>query len=189
MTNLGDMIPAGVVTGDDVQKVFAYAKKHQFALPAANTIGTNSVNGVLESAVEANSPVILQFSSSGAQFYAGKGLKNENMSASVDGAVSAAQHVHYLAEKYGVRVMLHTDHCPRSRLAWLDGLLDEGEAFYKVHGVPLYSSHMIDLSTEPIEKNIDTCKRYMERMEKMGMTLEFELGITGGEEDGIDHSG
>lgn len=189
MTKLGDMIPAGVITGDDVQKVFAYAKEHQFALPAANTIGTDSVNSVLEAAVASNGPVILQLSSGGAQFYAGKGMNNDNMAATVAGAAAAARHVHYLADKYGARVMMHTDHCPRNRLPWVDGLLDEGEAFYKVHGVPLYSSHMIDLSTEPIEQNIDTCKRYLERMDKMGMTLEFELGITGGEEDGIDHSG
>ncbi len=189
MSKLGDMIPAGVITGDDVQKVFAYAKANQFALPAANTIGTDSVNSVMESAVEANGPVILQLSSGGAQFYAGKGLSNDNMACSVAGAAAAAHHVHYLAAKYGARVMLHTDHCPRSRLAWVDGLLDEGEAYYKANGIPLFSSHMIDLSTEPIEKNIDTCKRYLERMSKLDMTLEFELGITGGEEDGIDHSG
>ncbi len=188
MTKLGDMVPAGVITGDDVQTVFAYAKENQFALPAPNTVGTNTVNAAMETAVEANSPIILTLSSGGAQFYAGKGLSNDNMEASVLGGVSAAQHVHYLAGKYGARVILHTDHCPRKRLPWLDGLLDEGEEFYKAHGVPLYSSHMIDLSTDPIEDNIETCKRYLERMSRLDMTLEFELGITGGEEDGIDHS-
>jgi len=181
-------VSAGVVTGSDVQKIFAIAKANKFALPAANTIGTESVNGVMESAVRANGPVILQFSSGGGQFFAGKGMNNDNMQAAVAGCVSAATHVHQMAPLYGAYVILHTDHCPRSRLAWVDGLLDAGEAFYKVHGKPLFSSHMLDLSTEPIEQNIDTCKVYLERMAKLGMTLEIELGITGGEEDGIDHS-
>lgn len=188
MSTIKNEIAAGVVTGSDVQKIFAEAKKNLFALPAANCIGTESVNGVMESAVKANAPVILQFSSGGGQFFAGKSLGNGNMEASVAGCVSAAHHVHQLAPVYGAYVILHTDHCPRSRLAWVDGLLEAGEAFYKVHGKPLYSSHMLDLSTEPIEQNIETCKVYLERMAKMGMTLEIELGITGGEEDGIDHS-
>lgn len=181
-------ISAGVVTGSDVQKIFAVAKANKFALPAANTIGTESVNGVMESAMRANAPVILQFSSGGGQFFAGKGMNNENMQAAVVGCVSAATHVHQMAPLYDAYVILHTDHCPRSRLAWVDGLLDAGEAFYKIHGKPLFSSHMLDLSTEPIEQNIETCKVYLERMAKLGMTLEIELGITGGEEDGIDHS-
>jgi fructose-bisphosphate aldolase class II len=189
MSTLKDMIPAGVVTGDDVQKVFAYAQEHNFALPAVNTIGTNNVNAAMETAVKANAPIIIQFSSSGAAFFAGKSLSDTNMRASVAGAASAARHVHELAPMYGARIMLHTDHCPRGRLIWLDGLLEIGEAFYKANGIPLYSSHMIDLSTEPIAQNIDTCKRYLERMSALDMTLEFELGITGGEEDGIDHSG
>jgi fructose-bisphosphate aldolase class II len=142
----------------------------------------------MESAMRANAPVILQFSSGGGQFFAGKGMNNENMQASVAGCISAATHVHQMAPLYDAYVILHTDHCPRSRLAWVDGLLDAGEAFYKVHGKPLFSSHMLDLSTEPIEQNIATCKVYLERMAKLGMTLEIELGITGGEEDGIDHS-
>ncbi|PID84969.1 MAG: class II fructose-bisphosphate aldolase [Chloroflexi bacterium] len=189
MASLKNEMAAGVITGSDVQKIFAVAKANNFALPAANTIGTESVNGVMESAVKANAPVILQFSSGGGQFFAGKGLSNDNMEASIAGCISAANHIHQLAPVYGAYVILHTDHCPRSRLAWVDGLLDAGEAFYKAHGKPLFSSHMLDLSTEPIKQNIETCKVYLERMAKLGMTLEIELGITGGEEDGIDHSG
>jgi fructose-bisphosphate aldolase class II len=183
-----DLAP-GVVTGDDVQKVFSYAKTHQFALPAANVVGTESVNGVLESAVAANAPVILQFSNGGAVFFAGKGLSNEKQQAAIIGGISGAQHVHLVAEKYGARVILHTDHCARKLLPWVDGLLDAGEKFYKAHGKPLYSSHMLDLSEEPIKENVETCKRYLERMSEIGMTLEIELGVTGGEEDGVDNTG
>jgi fructose-bisphosphate aldolase class II len=188
MTTLKEMIPAGVISGDQVQQVFDHAKANAYALPGANCIGTDSVNSVMEAAAKANAPVIIQLSNGGAVFYAGKGLSNANQQAAVAGAVSAAQHVHLLAEKYGVRVMLHTDHCARKLLPWLDGLLDAGEEFYKIHGKPLYSSHMIDLSDEPIEENIETCKAYLARMDKIGMTLEIELGITGGEEDGVDNS-
>lgn len=189
MSTLKEQIPAGVITGDQVQTVFAFAKKHSFALPAANCVGTNSVNAVLETARDANSPVILQFSNGGATFFAGKGMGNSNQQAAIAGAVSGAQHVHHVAELYDVRVMLHTDHCAKKLLPWVDGLLDAGEAFYAVHGKPLYSSHMLDLSEEPIEENIEICQRYLERMSKMGMTLEIELGITGGEEDGVDNTG
>ncbi len=182
-------IPAGVVTGDQVQEIFAHAKANQYALPAANVIGTNSVNAVLETARDVNSPVILQFSNGGAVFFAGKGLNNSGEKAAVVGAVSAAQHVHQVAALYGARVILHTDHAAKKLLPWVDGMLDAGEAFYKVHGIPLYSSHMLDLSEEPIAENIEISKRYLERMSKMGMTLEIELGITGGEEDGVDNSG
>ncbi len=187
--SLKDQIPAGVVTGDKVQELFAYAKAHQFALPAANVTGTDTVNSVLEAAKEANSPVILQFSNGGAAFFAGKGLKNDKEVAAIAGAVSGAHHVHQVAELYGVRIILHTDHAAKKLLPWVDGMLDAGEAFYKVHGKPLYSSHMLDLSEEPIKENIEICKRYLERMSKMGMTLEIELGVTGGEEDGVDHTG
>ncbi len=182
-------IPAGVVTGDQVQEIFAHAKANQYALPAANVIGTNSVNAVLETARDVNSPVILQFSNGGAVFFAGKGLNNSGEKAAVVGAVSAAQHVHQVAALYGARVILHTDHAAKKLLPWVDGMLDAGEAFYKAHGIPLYSSHMLDLSEEPIKENIEISKRYLERMSKMGMTLEIELGITGGEEDGVDNSG
>lgn len=187
--SLKDQIPAGVVTGDKVQGLFAYAKANQFAMPAANVVGTNSVNSVLEAAKEVNAPVILQFSNGGASFFAGKGLSNEGQQAGIIGAVSGAEHVHKVAELYGVRVVLHTDHAAKKLLPWVDGMLDAGEAFYKVHGKSLYSSHMLDLSEEPIEENIEICKRYLERMSKMGMTLEIELGVTGGEEDGVDHTG
>ena len=178
----------GVITGDQVQELFEIAKKHQFALPAVNVIGTNSVNAVLETAKAVNSPVIVQLSNGGAQFYAGKSLDNSKLQACILGAVSAAQHVHLLAEHYGVAVILHTDHCAKKLLPWLDGLLDAGEKFYARHGKPLFSSHMIDLSEEPIEENIEICKTYLERMSKLGMTLEIELGVTGGEEDGVDNT-
>jgi fructose-bisphosphate aldolase class II len=188
MSNIRDEIAPGVVTGDDVQTLFAFAKAHGFALPAVNVVGTNTVNAVLETAREVNSPVILQFSNGGATFFAGKGLGNENQRAAIAGAVSGAHHVHQMAGLHGVRVILHTDHAAKKLLPWIDGLLDAGEAYYDVHGQPLYSSHMLDLSEEPLEENIATCQRYLERMSKMGMTLEIELGITGGEEDGVDHS-
>ncbi len=182
-------LPAGVITGEQVQAVFAHAKANQFALPAANVVGTNSVNAVLETAVAVNSPVILQFSHGGATFFAGKSLNNDGQRAAIAGAVSGAHHVHQVAALYGARVILHTDHAAKKLLPWIDGLLDAGEAFYKVHGKPLFSSHMLDLSEEPIAENIDICKRYLERMSKLGMTLEFELGVTGGEEDGVDNTG
>lgn len=189
MTTLEDLVPAGVVVGDDVQKVFAYAKANGFALPAANCTGTNTVNAVLETAREMNSPMIIQFSNSGAAFYAGKSLSNDGQRASIAGAIAGANHVHQLAENYGVRVMVHTDHCAKKLLPWVDGLLDAGEAYYKIHGKPLFSSHMLDLSELPLRENVEICKRYLERMSKIDMTLEFELGITGGEEDGVDNTG
>ena len=189
MSALQDLVPAGVIVGDDVQQVFAYAKAHQFALPAANCTGTNTVNACLETAAELNAPMIIQFSNGGAAFYAGKALSNTGQRAAVAGAIAGAMHIHQLAEAYGARVMVHTDHCAKKLLPWVDGLLDAGEAYYKVHGRPLFSSHMLDLSEEPLPEIIETCKRYLERMSKMGMTLELELGITGGEEDGVDNTG
>lgn len=182
-------LPAGVITGDQVQEIFVHAKANQYALPAANVVGTNGVNAVLETARDVNSPVILQFSNGGAAFFAGKGLNNDGQKAAVAGAVSGAHHVHQVAAMYGTRVILHTDHAAKKLLPWVDGMLDAGEAFYKVHGIPLYSSHMLDLSEEPIKENVEICQRYLERMCKMGMTLEIELGITGGEEDGVDNTG
>ena len=181
-------IKPGVATGDEVQEIFKYAKKKGFALPAVNVIGSDTINGVLETASTLNSPVIIQFSNGGAQFNAGKGLSNEGQQAAVLGAVAGAKHVHQLAEAYGATVILHTDHCAKKLLPWLDGLLDASEKHFAQTGKPLYSSHMIDLSEEPIEENIEICKKYLARMSKMGMTLEIELGITGGEEDGIDNS-
>ncbi|MGY3791158.1 class II fructose-bisphosphate aldolase [uncultured Aquimarina sp.] len=181
-------IKPGVATGDEVQAIFNHAKENAYALPAVNVIGSNSINAVLETAAELNSPVIIQFSNGGAQFNAGKGLSNEDQKAAIAGATAGARHVHLMAEAYGVPVILHTDHCAKKLLPWIDGLLEAGEAFYKETGKPLYSSHMIDLSEEPIEENIEICKEYLARMSKMGMTLEIELGITGGEEDGVDNS-
>jgi len=178
----------GVLHGDEVTEVFKYANDNNFAIPAVNVVGTNTVNAALETAREVNSPIIIQFSNGGASFYAGKGLSNENQRAAVLGGVSGAMHVHNLAEAYGVTAILHTDHCAKNLLPWVDGLLDASEDYYEKHGYPLYSSHMIDLSEEPIEENIEICKRYLERMSKMGMTLEIELGVTGGEEDGVDNT-
>lgn len=180
---------AGVVTGKALQELFQYAKAKNFALPAVNVIGSNTINGVLETAKLLNAPVIIQFSNGGAIFNAGKGLSNQGEKAAILGAITGAEHVHRLAEAYGIPVVLHTDHCSKDKLAWIDGLLDEGEKFFKSHGKPLFSSHMIDLSEEPIKENIEICKTYLSRMSKMGMTLEIELGITGGEEDGVDNSG
>jgi fructose-bisphosphate aldolase class II len=184
-----DVVKPGVVTGDDVQKIFAIAKKNNFAIPAVNVVGTDSVNAVLEAAKRMNSPVIIQFSNGGAAFYAGKGISNENEKAAIAGAVTGAWHVHKVAEMYGVPVILHTDHAAKKLLPWIDGLLDEGEKFFAQHGKPLFSSHMLDLSEEPLHENIEICQKYLTRMSKMGMTLEIELGITGGEEDGVDNSG
>lgn len=178
----------GVLTGDQVQELFEIAKKNQFALPAVNVIGTNSINAVMETAKAVNSPVIIQLSNGGAQFYAGKSLNNDGLKACVLGAVSAAQHVHLLAEHYGVAVILHTDHAAKKLLPWIDGLLDAGEKFFAQYGKPLFSSHMLDLSEEPIEENIAISKQYLERMKPLGMTVEIELGVTGGEEDGVDNT-
>tara|TARA_B100001059_G_scaffold111238_2_gene111444 strand:+ start:690 stop:1760 length:1071 start_codon:yes stop_codon:yes gene_type:complete len=180
--------PKGVLTGSLVQNLFQFAKQKSFALPAVNVVGSNSVNAVIETAAELNSPVIIQFSNGGSQFMAGKGLSNENQRAAIAGGVAGAKHVHELAKQYGTTLILHTDHCAKNLLPWIDGLLDAGEIFYRQTGKPLYSSHMIDLSEEPIEENIEICKTYLARMEKMGMTLEIELGVTGGEEDGVDNS-
>ncbi len=181
-------INPGVATGIEVQKIHKYAKENSFALPAVNVIGSSSINTVLDTASALNSPVIIQFSSGGAHFNAGKGLSNENQRAAIAGAIAGAKHIHELAKFYGTTVILHTDHCPKKLLPWVDGLLDAGEDYFKKTGIPLYSSHMLDLSEEPIEENVEISKRYLERMSKMGMTLEIELGITGGEEDGVDNT-
>ncbi len=181
-------IKPGVATGDEVQAIFKYAKEKAFALPAVNVTSTSTVNGVMETAAKLKAPVIIQFSNGGAHYFAGKGLSNQNEKAAILGGISGAKHVHELAEAYGATVILHTDHCAKKLLPWIDGLLDAGEKFYKETGKPLYSSHMIDLSEEPITENIEICKQYLARMSKIGMTLEIELGITGGEEDGVDNS-
>lgn len=181
-------IKPGVATGSQVQAIFKLAKEKGFALPAVNVTGNNTINTVLETAAELNSPVIIQFSNGGAQFNAGKGLSNEGERSAIAGAVAGAKHIHTLAEAYGVPVILHTDHAAKKLLPWIDGLLDASEKHFAETGSPLFSSHMIDLSEESLEENIATCKEYLKRMDKMGMTLEIELGITGGEEDGVDNS-
>lgn len=180
--------PAGVLTGNKVGELFAYAKEKGFAIPAVNVTGTDTVNAVLETAAAVNSPVIIQLSNGGAAFYAGKGLKAEGQTAAILGGVSAAKHVNTVAEAYGVPVILHTDHAAKKLLPWIDGLLDASEKNFAETGKPLYSSHMLDLSEEPLEENLEICSKYLVRMAKMGMTLEIELGITGGEEDGVDNS-
>jgi len=182
-------IKPGVATGDQVQEILKLAKEKKFALPAVNVIGSSSINGVLETAKKLNSPVIIQFSNGGAGFNAGKGLGNENQYAAISGSIAGAHHVHTMAKAYGVPVILHTDHCAKKLLPWIDGLMEANEKCYKEKGHSLFSSHMIDLSEEPIEENIKICKEYLSRMSKIGMTLEIELGITGGEEDGVDNSG
>jgi fructose-bisphosphate aldolase class II len=187
MTKVLDVVKPGVVTGDDVQKVFDIAKEEEYALPAVNVVGTDSVNAVLEAAKAVNSPVIVQFSSGGAGFYAGKGIPDSGRGA-VLGAISGARHVHLLAKAYDVPVILHTDHAARKLLPWVDAMLNAGTKHFEATGKPLFSSHMLDLSEEPLEENIATCKTYLEKMSKIGMTLEIELGVTGGEEDGVDHS-
>ncbi len=178
----------GVLTGNDVQKLFDLAKKKNFAIPAVNVVGSNSINATLETAKKLNAPVIIQFSNGGALFNAGKSLTNENQKAAVAGAISGAKHVHEISNLYDVKVILHTDHAARKLLPWIDGIMIENEKNFKNYGSPLFSSHMIDLSEEDIEKNISTCEDYLKRMSKIGITLEIELGVTGGEEDGVDNT-
>jgi fructose-bisphosphate aldolase, class II len=188
MTKVLDVIKPGVVTGSDLQKLFAVAKENQFAIPAVNVVSTGSVNAVMEAAAKVNSPVMIQFSNGGSIFYAGKSLSNDEQKVAIAGAICGAESIHRLAELYGIPVVLHTDHAAKKLLPWIDGLLDAGEDFYKKNGKPLFSSHMLDLSEEPIKENIEISKKYLQRMSKIGMTLEIELGVTGGEEDGIDNS-
>ena len=180
---------AGVLYGDEVTELLDYANEHNFAMPAVNVIGTNTINAALECARDVNSPIIIQFSNGGAYFNAGKGLSNEDQNAAIAGGVAGALHVQQMAELYGVPVILHTDHCAKKLLPWIDGLLEASERKFEATGQPLYSSHMIDLSEEPIEENIEISAKYLKRMAKMGMTLEIELGVTGGEEDGVDNTG
>jgi fructose-bisphosphate aldolase class II len=185
---MSSSIKPGVAWGDEVQAIFNYAKLKHFALPAVNVSNTSTTNAVIETAAKLKSPVIVQFSNGGSLFYAGKGLSNENEKAAILGGISGAKHVHLMAEAYGATVILHTDHCAKKLLPWIDGLLDAGEEHFRLTGKPLFSSHMIDLSEEPISENLDICKKYLSRMSKIGMTLEIELGITGGEEDGVDNT-
>ena len=185
---MSSSIKPGVAWGDEVQAIFDYAKLKHFALPAVNVSNTSTTNAVIETAAKLKAPVIVQFSNGGSLFYAGKGLSNENEKAAILGGISGAKHVHLMAEAYGATVILHTDHCAKKLLPWIDGLLDAGEEHFRLTGKPLFSSHMIDLSEEPISENLDICKKYLSRMSKIGMTLEIELGITGGEEDGVDNT-
>ena len=189
MTKVLEAVKAGVATGDAVQKIFELAKAGNYALPAVNCVNTDTVNSVLEAAAKAKAPVIVQFSNGGASFFAGKGLKLEGQQAAILGAIAGAKYVHAVAETYGVPVILHTDHAAKKLLPWIDGLLDAGEKFYAETGKPLFSSHMLDLSEESLEENIEICEQYLKRMDKMGMTLEIGLGCTGGEEDGVDNTG
>jgi fructose-bisphosphate aldolase class II len=182
------MIKPGVATGAEVQEIFSLAKQKGFALPAINVTSSSTINAVMETAAKLKAPVIIQFSNGGAHYFAGKGLSNEAENAAILGAVSGAKHVHALAEAYGATVILHTDHCAKKLLPWIDGLLIAGEAFFKENGKPLFSSHMIDLSEEPLAENLEICQAYLKRMSAIGMTLEIELGITGGEEDGVDNT-
>ncbi len=182
------IFPAGVATGQLVTDIFQHAKENKFALPAVNVIGSSNVNAVMETAARLNSPVIIQFSNGGAAFNAGKGLSNDGQKAAILGAVAGAKHIHTLAEAYGATVILHTDHCAKKLLPWIDGLMDANEEFFKQTGKSLYSSHMLDLSEESLEENLETSAQYFERMAKMQMTLEVEIGVTGGEEDGVDNS-
>ena len=181
-----DIVKPGVLTGSEAKKLFAYAKENKFAIPAVNVVGTDSVNAVLEVAAKVNSPIIIQFSNGGAQYFAGKGLKVDN--ASILGGISGAQHVHTMAEAYGVPVILHTDHAARKLLPWIDGLLEASKKHFEQTGRPLYTSHMLDLSEEPLEENISTCVDYFKVMNELDMMIEIELGITGGEEDGVDNT-
>ncbi len=183
-----DLVEPGVLSGDDVLTLYGAAKEVGFAIPAVNVVNTDSINAVLEAAAKVNSPIIIQFSNGGASFYAGKGLSNENEQAAIAGAIAGAMHVHQMAELYAIPVILHTDHAARKLLPWIDALLDAGEEFYEAYNKPLFSSHMLDLSEEPIEENVGTCKNYLERMAKIGMSIEIELGVTGGEEDGVDNT-
>jgi len=184
-----DVVPAGVITGDNVRKLFEYAKEHKFAIPAINVTSSSTANAALEAARDIKSPIILQVSQGGSAYFAGKGLANDKQQASITGAVAAAHHIRTVAKAYGIPVVLHSDHCAEKLLPWFDGMLEADEEYYKAHQEPLFSSHMLDLSEEPKEKNIATCVKYFKRLAPLGIWLEMEIGITGGEEDGVDNTG
>lgn len=186
---ISSKVKPGFVYGKDLMEIFRIAKAEKFALPAVNVVGTDSINAVMEAAAQAHSPIMLQFSNGGGAFCAGKSLPNDGEKAAVAGTIAGAMHIHQVCDMYGIPVIIHTDHAAKKLLPWIDGLLEAGEMFYKGHGRPLFSSHMLDLSAEPMKENIEICKRYLERMSKLEMVLEIELGITGGEEDGVDNSG
>jgi len=180
---------AGVLFGDELSALYQDAKENKFALPAVNVINTNTINAVLETAAKVKSPVIIQFSNGGAQFVAGKGMPNDHLQANISGAISGALHIHNVARYYGVPVVLHTDHAAKKWLPWIDGLLKAGEDYKQKNGQPLFSSHMLDLSEEPLHENIEISTEFFKRINALGMSLEIELGVTGGEEDGVDNSG
>ncbi|KJA18212.1 hypothetical protein HYPSUDRAFT_169552 [Hypholoma sublateritium FD-334 SS-4] len=184
-----DIVPAGVLTGDNVRKLFDYAKEHKFAIPVSNVTSTSTANAVLEAARDIKSPIIIQVSQGGSAYFAGKGLANDKQQASILGAISAAHHVRLAAPAYGVPVIMHSDHCAEKLLPWFDGMLAADEAYFKEHQEPLFSSHMLDLSEDPKERNIEICAKYFKRMAPIGLWLEMEIGITGGEEDGVDNTG
>nr|ALS04561.1 fructose-bisphosphate aldolase [Pseudodiaptomus poplesia] len=186
---LNGIVPPGVVTGDNLLKLMDYCKKNSIALPAFNCTSTSTINAVLQAARDINSPVIIQFSNGGAAFFAGKGIKNVNEKASILGSIAGAQHVRLMAKHYNVPVILHSDHCAKKLLPWFDGMLEADEEYFKANGEPLFSSHMLDLSEEFDKENIDTCVKYFKRMAPMKLWLEMEIGITGGEEDGVDNTG
>lgn len=188
MKKVLDIVKPGVLVGKDVLKLFDYAKNNEFAIPAANVTSTSTVNAALEAAREVNSPIILEVSNGGASFFSGKELSNENQKASILGAVSLAKYVHNVAKDYGIPVILHTDHCQFIWLKWLDGLVKENQKFFRINKKPLFSSHMIDLSKENLKTNIRISKSYLKKLSKMGITLEVEIGVTGGEEDGLDNT-
>lgn len=185
MVKICQSIKPGVIFGDDVQKIFTLAKQNNFALPAVNCVGLDSINSALEAASNMRSPIILQFSNTGSAFITGFGLNNQNYSASVLGAISGCLYVHYISSYYGIPVILHTDHCTKNFLPWIDTLLEFSEKYFMITGKPLFSSHMLDLSAEPLEKNINISSKYLSRMDKLNIILEIELGRTGGVEDGI----
>lgn len=179
---------SGVLYGQALMDLYADAKQNGYALPGVNATGTGTVNAIMETAAAVKSPVIVQLSFGGGHFYAGKSLKNDNMQAAAAGCISAAMHVHQVAELYDVPVVLHTDHCSLENIVWIDHLLNFQEEYHAKHGKPLFSSHMLDLSEETLEENIAICEKYLTRMSKLDIGLEIELGITGGEEDGVDNS-
>ncbi|EWH08404.1 fructose-bisphosphate aldolase [Catenovulum agarivorans DS-2] len=192
MSDTIKMVKPGVATGSDVQALLSYAKANNFAYPAVNVVGSHSVNAALETARKVNSPIIIQLSNGGASFFLGKGLKldtHQGLGSAVEGAVAAAKYIHAVAELYGVPVILHTDHAAKKLLPWIDGLIEASEKHVQQTGKPLFSSHMIDLSEEPLEENIETCAQYLAKLAKLDMGLEIELGCTGGEEDGVDNTG
>ncbi|KAA8499861.1 Fructose-bisphosphate aldolase [Porphyridium purpureum] len=184
-----DFLKPGVVTGEDLFKLLKYAQKERFAIPSVNVVSSSTINAALETAKKVNSPIMIQFSNGGSAFYAGKGCPVEGQQAAILGAISGAYHVRAMAKHYGVPVVLHSDHCAKKLLPWFDGMLEEDEKYFAVHGEPLFSSHMIDLSEDPLDENIEICEKYLARMSKINCLLEMELGITGGEEDGVNNEG